>query len=113
MGVESGPRIVLSDHAPENGLRPSVAFLFRTTANIFGSGAVGVLLTGMGHDGAKELKLMKEKGAITIVQDEESSVVFGMPGEAINLNAATLILSPEEIAETLTALVKKMNGVSI
>jgi two-component system, chemotaxis family, protein-glutamate methylesterase/glutaminase len=110
MGVESGPRILLSDHAPENGLRPSVAYLFRTTANIFGAGAVGVLLSGMGRDGAEELKLMKDKGAITIVQNEESSVVFGMPGEAIKLNAATLVLSPEEISSALAGLVKKMNG---
>jgi two-component system chemotaxis response regulator CheB len=110
MGVESGPRIILSAHAPENGLRPSVAFLFRTAANIFGSGAVGVLLTGMGRDGAEELKLMKDKGAVTIAQDEESSVVYGMPGEAKKLNAATYILSPEEISAALTSLIKKMNG---
>ena len=109
MGVEKGPRIVLSDHESENGLRPSVAYLFRTAAQVFGSRAIGVLLTGMGRDGADELKLMKEKGAVTIVQDKESSVVHGMPGEAIKLNAATYILSPENIAVTLTALIKKTN----
>jgi two-component system chemotaxis response regulator CheB len=110
MGVENGPRIVLSDHAPENGLRPSVAFLFRTVAEIFGSGAIGVLLTGMGHDGAKELKLMKDNGAITIGQSEESSVVFGMPGEAIKLNAAAHILSPKEISTALVTLIEtRMN----
>jgi len=109
MGVEKGPRIVLCNHGLENGLRPSVAYLFRTAAQVFGSRAVGVLLTGMGRDGADELKLMKEKGAVTIVQDKESSVVHGMPGEAIKLNAATYILSPENIAVTLTALIKKTN----
>ena len=113
MGVENGPRIVLSDHAPENGLRPSVAFLFRTVANNFGSSAVGIILTGMGRDGAEELKLMKDNGAITIAQDEESSVVFGMPGEAIKLNAATLIISPEEISTALSTLIEKMNNVSL
>lgn len=107
MGIERGPRIVLSNHELENGLRPSVAYLFRTAAQAFGSGAVGVLLTGMGHDGAEELKIMKENGAITIVQDEESSVVHGMPGEAIKLNAATHILSPEGIIAALIALIKK------
>jgi len=110
MGIENGPRIVLSNHGLENGLRPSVAYLFRTVTQVFGSRAVGVLLTGMGRDGADELKLMKEKGAITIVQDKESSVVHGMPGEAIKLNAATYILSPEDIIVTLTALIKKNNG---
>lgn len=107
MGVERGPRIVLSNHELENGLRPSVAYLFRTAAQAFGSGAVGVLLTGMGRDGAEELKIMKENGAITIAQNEESSVVYGMPGEAIKLNAATHILSPENIITTLIALIKK------
>lgn len=110
MGIERGDRIVLSNHKPENGLRPSVAYLFRTAAQIFGSGAVGVLLTGMGRDGAEELKIMKDKGAVTIAQNEESSVVHGMPGEAIKLNAATLILSPEDIITTLIALIKKTNG---
>jgi two-component system, chemotaxis family, protein-glutamate methylesterase/glutaminase len=105
MGIERGPRIILSNHKPENGLRPSVAFLFRSVANIFGSGSVGVLLTGMGKDGAEELKLMKEMGAFTIVQDEESSVVFGMPGEAVKLNAASRVLPPGEIATTLISLV--------
>jgi len=113
MGVENGPLIVLSNHAPENGLRPSVAFLFRTVADIYGSGAVGILLTGMGRDGADELKLMKDNGAITIAQSEESSVVFGMSGEAIKLNAATLILSPEEISAALGTLTEKMNNVSL
>lgn len=107
IGVEKGHRIVLSNHEPENGMRPSVAYLFRTAAEVFRSGAVGVLLTGMGRDGAEELKMMKENGAITIVQNEESSVVHGMPGEAIKLNAAKHILSPEDIITTLTRLLKK------
>jgi two-component system chemotaxis response regulator CheB len=107
MGVENGPRIILSNHAPENGLRPSVAFLFRTVAHVFGPEAVGVMLTGMGRDGAEELKLMKDKGAVTIAQNEETSVVHGMPGEAIKINAAMHILSPEEISTALTALIKR------
>jgi two-component system, chemotaxis family, protein-glutamate methylesterase/glutaminase len=110
MGVESGPRIVLSDHAPENGLRPSVACLFRAVSQIFGPHALGVLLTGMGKDGAAELKTMKEMGAITIAQNEASSIVHGMPGEAIRLGAATHILPPEDIAAMLIALGRKRNG---
>jgi two-component system chemotaxis response regulator CheB len=107
MGVESGPRIKLSHHAPENGLRPSVGFLYRSVVNLFGPDAIGILLTGMGRDGADDLKLMKDKGAITIVQDKESSVVHGMPGEAIKLNAAGYVLTPEEISTALNTLLKK------
>jgi len=107
MGIERGPKIVLSKSDLENGLRPSVAYLFRSVAQNFGSHAVGILLTGMGRDGADELKIMKEKGAITFAQDEESSIIYGMPGEAVKLNAATYILSPEEITVALTALIKK------
>ncbi|HKZ78616.1 MAG TPA: chemotaxis-specific protein-glutamate methyltransferase CheB [Pyrinomonadaceae bacterium] len=104
MGVSATDRIVLSRNEPENGLRPAVSFLFRSVAHVFGRSAVGVLLTGMGKDGAHELKLMKEKGAITVAQDEESSVIHGMPGEAVNLGAATYVLSPGGIASVLTRL---------
>ena len=108
LGVGNGLRIVLSDHAPENGMRPSADHLFRTVAQALGPAAVGVLLTGMGRDGAVGLKTMKEKGAITIAQDEESSVVHGMPGEAIKLGAATQVLPPEDIAVILNTLAKKV-----
>lgn len=105
MKVGAGRRIFLSRDGEENGLRPSVSYLFRSVAEVFGKNAVGILLTGMGKDGAKELKLMKEKGAVTIAQDKESSVVYGMPGEAINLDAATYVFSPEKIAAALASLV--------
>ncbi|MBW2557908.1 MAG: chemotaxis response regulator protein-glutamate methylesterase [Deltaproteobacteria bacterium] len=104
MGVENGGRIILSDSAPENGLRPSVSWLFRSVSELFGKNAIGVLLTGMGKDGARELKLMREKGAVTIVQDRESSIVYGMPGEAVTINAAAYVLSPAGIAEFLSGL---------
>ncbi|MCG2739096.1 MAG: chemotaxis response regulator protein-glutamate methylesterase, partial [Syntrophaceae bacterium] len=107
MGVGSGPRIVLSDHATENGLRPSVAYLFRTVAQVLGPRAVGVLLTGMGRDGAEGLKMLKDMGALTIAQDEASSIVHGMPGEAIKLDAATYVLPPEGIAAMLVTLAEK------
>lgn len=107
MGVDNNQRIILSNHKPENGLRPSVAFLFRTIAQVFGPNAAGVLLTGMGRDGAEELKLMKNRGATTFVQDKESSIVHGMPGEAIKLDAAMHILSPIEISKGLVDLIKK------
>jgi two-component system chemotaxis response regulator CheB len=111
MGMDTSGRIVFEGSEPENGLRPAVSYLFRSVAKVFGKNIVGVLLTGMGKDGAYELKMMKEKGAITIAQDEESCVVYGMPGEAVNLNAATYVLSPPKIAELLAGLLKaKMVG---
>lgn len=107
MGVSKNSRILLSKNEAENGMRPSVSYLFRSVADTFGRSAVGILLTGMGKDGANELKLMQEKGAITIAQDEESSVIHGMPGEAIKLDAVKYILSPGGIATILTRLSNK------
>src|SRR5919108_5282839 len=107
MKVGMGRRIVLSRDAPESGLRPSVAALFRSVADVYGRHAVGVLLTGMGKDGAEELKLMKDKGAVTIAQDKDSAVVHGMPGEAIKLDAAMYVLPTDSMAAMLTSLVHK------
>jgi two-component system chemotaxis response regulator CheB len=90
---------------PENNLRPAVSYLFRSVANVYGPNAIGVLLSGMGKDGALELKNMKDIGAVTIAQDAESSIVHGMPGEAILLGGATYVLSPEKIAVVLKTLV--------
>ena len=104
LAVGHDRKIVLSDDAPENGLRPSVGYLFRSVGQVLAPHAVGVLLTGMGRDGAEELKAMRDKGAITIAQDRESSVVHGMPGEAIKLNAATHVLPLRGIAEFLRNL---------
>jgi two-component system chemotaxis response regulator CheB len=103
MEVQAG-HIILRDGEPENNLRPSVSALFRSVAQVFGPEAVGVLLTGMGRDGADELKLLKEMGALTIAQDEKSSVIHGMPGEAIRLGAAMHVLPPERIASMLVSL---------
>jgi two-component system, chemotaxis family, protein-glutamate methylesterase/glutaminase len=108
LGVERGPRAVLSQAPPENNLRPAVSHLFRSVSETLGNQAVGVLLTGMGKDGAAELKMLRDKGAITIAQDKESSAVHGMPGEAIQLGAATHVLSPERIVEALVKLVPKV-----
>lgn len=102
MMVEKG-RICLVNDGPENGLRPAVSYLFRSVTNAYGRRAVGILLTGMGKDGAAELKALREKGAITIAQDRESSVIFGMPGEAVTIDAARYILSPEEIVSFLAS----------
>jgi two-component system chemotaxis response regulator CheB len=92
---------------PHNGVRPSAGVLFRSVAERFGRRAVGVLLTGMGRDGAEELKLMADRGALTVAQDEESCVVFGMPAEAIRLGAALFVLPPGKIADFLTTAVRR------
>jgi two-component system chemotaxis response regulator CheB len=105
MGISAEHRILLAKDVPENGMRPAVSFLFRSAEAVFGSSVIGVLLSGMGQDGAVELKGLKDTGAITIVQDEESSVVHGMPGEAIKLGGAIHMLPPESIAKTLTTIV--------
>ena len=110
MGIGIGGNIILTREAPENHLRPAVSFLFRSLAEVYGPNALGVLLTGMGKDGAEELKAMKAKGAVTIAQNQESSVVHGMPGAAIALGAATQVLPADKIADALIALVRQGNG---
>jgi len=94
-------RCRLRDHAPVNRHRPSVDVLFRSVAEHVGQNAVGVILTGMGADGARGLKDMRDKGALTIAQDEKSSVVWGMPGAAVALGAVDRILPIERIAQGL------------
>jgi two-component system chemotaxis response regulator CheB len=111
MGLSASGRILLTKELAENGLRPAVSHLFRSLAETCGPSALGVLLTGMGKDGAAELKLMKERGSITLVQDRESSVVHGMPGEAIALDAATYVLPADKIAGQLVALLARHNNV--
>lgn len=110
MGIGPGGGIVLTREQPENHLRPAVSYLFRSLARSCGPNALGVLLTGMGRDGAEELKAMKDKGAITIAQDRESSVVHGMPGAAIALGGATHVLPADKIASALVDLVNHRNG---
>ncbi len=82
-----------------NRHRPSVDVLFRSTARYAGKNALGIIMTGMGADGAKGLLEMKEAGARTAAQDEKTCVVFGMPKEAIKLNATNKILSLDKLHE--------------
>jgi len=97
-------RCKLSDEAPLNHHRPSVDVLFQSVAQQVGRNAMGVLLTGMGADGARGLLSMRQQGAFTLAQDERSSVVWGMPGAAVALGAVDRILPIEEMASALLRL---------
>jgi two-component system chemotaxis response regulator CheB len=89
--------------------RPSVDVLFRSVAQCSGKEAIAVLLTGMGDDGAQGLKEIKESGGFTIAQDESTSVVFGMPKEAIKIGGATEVLPLNKITERISEYLNK-NG---
>ena len=104
MGVDASGRIRLSAPELENGFAPSVSHLFRSVAEVYGLRTAAVLLSGMGNDGAAELKHLHNIGALTFAQDEESAVIYGMPGEAKRLGAAQYILPPQQIATTLASL---------
>jgi two-component system chemotaxis response regulator CheB len=88
----------------ENSVQPSISYLFRSIAKHLARQSMAVILTGMGNDGTKELKILKDKGALTICQNKESSIVYGMPSVAKELNAASYILSPEEIANMINGI---------
>jgi two-component system, chemotaxis family, protein-glutamate methylesterase/glutaminase len=109
MGVNKDRSIELGHGMPENGLRPSVSYLFRTAADIYGSRSVGILLSGMGKDGAMELKALKDLGATTFAQNRDTSVVFGMPGEAVRLGGASYVLPPESIAQAVVSFAAMKN----
>ncbi len=93
VNVVSGP--------PVNHHKPSVDVLFRSASKILGNRAIGIILTGMGNDGAVGMKEMKENGSYNIAQNEDSCIVFGMPKEAITLKAVDIILPLQDIAPHL------------
>jgi len=109
--IRDGARYVcrLDDGTPVNRHKPSVDVLFRSVAQNVGRNAIGLLLTGMGKDGARGLKEMKEAGSPTIAQDEATSVVWGMPGEAVSIGAAEKVLPLGEIAAATMRLSEAMD----
>ncbi len=98
-----GDIVVLSDEAKVNGHRPSVDILFRSLAQEYGAQGIGVIMTGMGEDGADALGLVKAAGGMTIAQDEDSCVVFGMPKAAVERGHAVRVVSLDAMANTLQA----------
>lgn len=102
-----GYAIRLDDGPPVNRHKPSVDVMFRSVADVAGADALGVLLTGMGADGALGLKAMRDAGATTLAQDEATSVVWGMPGEACRIGAAEQTLPLEKIPASLIELLKR------
>ncbi len=88
----------LSQGPPVNRHRPSVDVLFRSAANAAGANALGIILTGMGKDGAQGMLEMRQAGSHTIAQDEASCVVFGMPREAIAVGGACEVMPLQNIA---------------
>jgi two-component system chemotaxis response regulator CheB len=106
MAREGGAlRLVLQKEAPVNFCRPSVDVLFKSAVSELGAGVIGVVLTGIGQDGAEGCREIALAGGRVLVQDEASSVVWGMPGSAVENGSAASILSLEGIAEEIGRLV--------
>jgi two-component system chemotaxis response regulator CheB len=99
--IGAGKKFILTSDPPLQGHRPSVDRLMESAAQIYGAEAIGVLLTGMGKDGAQGLKKIRAAGGRTIVQDEASSLVFGMPREAMITGAAEIVSPLEKIADEI------------
>jgi two-component system, chemotaxis family, protein-glutamate methylesterase/glutaminase len=97
-------RLWLTQDPPRHSCRPSVDVLFESVARACGPAAIGCLLTGMGRDGASGLLDLRNRGAFTIAQDEASSIVYGMPREAVKLGAVERELPLAQIGKTLSAL---------
>jgi two-component system chemotaxis response regulator CheB len=99
-----GARIALDDGPPLWGVKPAADPLFISVAGAFGDNAVGVVLTGMGRDGALGLSAIREAGGAAIVQDEESSAVYGMPREALALAGADRVVPPQAVGHAIAEL---------
>ena len=108
--VDSQGRLECSNALRYDGHRPSISVTFNSLARVYGKGAAGVLLTGMGRDGVDGMRAIAQAGGATIAQDEESSIVFGMPREAIAANAARYVLPLPKIAPALLKLLNLDKG---
>ncbi len=95
--------LVLNQRPRENSCRPSADVLFRSVKEVYGRHALGVIMTGMGQDGLEGLRVMSGNGSPVVAQDEESSVVWGMPGAVVNEGLADKVVSLDQIAETIAS----------
>ena len=107
MKAGKGGTVVLDSSDPVSGQRPSATVLFRSVARVFGTRAVGVVITGMGMDGAEGLRDIYEGGGTTIAQDEKTSLVFGMPRAAAELGVVQSVLPLDEIPRALLQAIRK------
>ncbi len=107
MVVTRGRQVALTPEEDPRRVSPSVDRLFASLAPVYGRSAVAFLLSGMGRDGAEGLLDLRRRGALTVAQDEESCVVYGMPREAVRMNAAQYVLNPEQMTGLLIALSRK------
>ncbi|MBZ4201702.1 MAG: chemotaxis response regulator protein-glutamate methylesterase [Methylovulum sp.] len=106
---ENGQYVIhLNDSDPVNRHKPAVDVLFQSIAECAGKNAIAVLLTGMGADGAIGMKQMHDMGAKTLIQDEQSSVVWGMPGAAYKLGCTDYVLPIDDIANQIQTLIKQI-----
>ncbi len=96
-----GAAVKLTDDPPENHCCPAADYMMRSVAEVYGNKTIGVILTGMGSDGVKGLKAMKQRGSVVIAQDKESCVVYGMPMEAMKAGVADVQLPLLQIADEL------------
>ena len=103
----------VQDGEPVNRHKPSVEVLFKSAARVVGPNALGIMLTGMGADGAKAMRELRDAGSYNLVQDEASCVVFGMPREAINAGAAHEVLPLTQIATHLIERLRSTSGLSL
>lgn len=104
LGVGPDGRVVVADAPPVNGFRPSGTYLFGSAAQAYGAAVVAVILTGMGSDGVEGLKAVKAAGGRVLAQDEASSVVYGMPREAVVAGVVDAVVPVDEVAACLTDL---------
>lgn len=101
-----GDRIGLNSNEKLHGVRPAADYLFKSASEHYGNKLLGIILTGMGRDGSQGMVEIKDKGGYNIVQSEESCVVYGMPGSAVEKGIVDEIMDLEDISMNLNKLIK-------